>query len=329
MTSTRPRRLAIGVDLGGTKIEAVVVDMGHDEPRVLSKARIATERGLGYEHILRRVGDLVGDVAKLAGLRQLPPVGIGMPGSTTHRTPDGRMSQAALVKNSNTTCLNGRAFFSDVRAKLETPLVAFGNDANCFALAEATWGAARDARVTFGAILGTGVGGGIVLRHADERRVWPGAQGIAGEWGHMSLEPVTGPLCYCGRRGCVETLLSGPSLERAYEAETGVSLSLADIASDPVKGHPFLESQMPRFGRALSYVVNLLDPDVVVIGGGVANVDMLYAQGAQHLSQWIFNDECKTRLQKNELGDSAGVLGAALLPSLAGAHLESSRATQS
>jgi fructokinase len=300
--------LRVGVDLGGTKTEAVVVRVG-EEPEVLARARIATEREKGYEHIVTHTRDLVRAVQKQAGLVELPPIGIGMPGSVT---------RADLVKNSNTTCLNGRPFRRDLGEALgqasRQSHITFANDANCFALAEATWGAARGARVAFGVILGTGVGGGVVFRG----EAWEGAQGIAGEWGHTILD-VNGPPCYCGKRGCVETYLSGPALERAYSERAGATRSLTEIAARAKDGSDahattLLGERMDLFGRALATVVDVLDPDVVVLGGGVSNLDVLYDAGAAAVARWVFNDELATKIVKHALGDSAGVLGAALLP---------------
>ncbi len=301
--------LRVGVDLGGTKTEAVVVRLGGDAPEVVARRRIPTARDLGYEHIVLQTCALVRDVASDAGVADLPPVGVGMPGS---RTRDGR------VKNSNTTCLNGMPFEADVVRALGRE-VTFANDANCFALAEATWGASRGARVSFGVILGTGVGGGVVLEGpAGRPRAWEGAQGIAGEWGHVTLEPRDGPPCYCGRRGCVETYLSGPAIERAYEERSGARLGLPEIAVAATRGddvaRALLDERVEVFGRALATVLDVLDPDVVVLGGGVSNLDVFYERGAAAVARWTFTDVLATKIVKHALGDSAGVLGAALLP---------------
>jgi fructokinase len=293
--------LRIGVDLGGTKTEAVVVQLGGDEPKVIARKRVPTERDRGYEHIVDATRALVVDVAKEAGISTLPDVGVGMPGSVSRRTGE------ELVKNSNTTVLNGRPFRSDLARALAVN-VKFANDANCFALAEATWGAARDARVAFGVILGTGVGGGVVL----DRKAWDGAQGIAGEWGHIVLDPTNGPECYCGRRGCVETYLSGPAIERAYRERTGKDARLPEIARAE-DGRELVAERVDVFGRALATVIDVIDPDVVVLGGGVSNLDVFYDEGPKAVARWVFNDMLETRIVKNALGDSAGVLGAALL----------------
>jgi len=316
------RPLRIGVDLGGTKTEAVVVRLGGASPEVLARRRIATPRELGYERIVEETRALVASVARDASLDAAAlaevGVGVGMPGSVTMRHADGTTSPAPLVKNSNTTELNGRPFRSDLARALGKANVAFANDANCFALAEAVWGAARGARVSFGVILGTGVGGGVVLRDGDRARAWDGAQSIAGEWGHVVLDPAGGEPCYCGRRGCVETYLAGPAIERAYAARSGgKALNLPEIAVLARDGEPvasgLIAERVEVFGRAISIVVNVLDPDVIVLGGGVSNLDALYDDGVKALRRWVFNDELLTRVVKNELGDSAGVLGAALL----------------
>jgi fructokinase len=316
------RDLRLGVDLGGTKIEAVVLRLPADDPRkrdaapeILARVRRPTERQRGYEHVLEGVVAAIDDVTRSAGLAEPPAIGIGMPGGITMRAPDGRRLEAALVKNSNTTCLNGRPFRADLAMRLGRPIV-FDNDANCFALAEATFGAAQGARVAFGVILGTGVGGGIAIALEGPPRTWPGAQGIAGEWGHVPLEPRTGPACYCGRRGCVETYLSGPAIERAYEERCGVRRPLAEIASrtEDAVASELLGEVVEIFGRALSIVVDVVDPDVIVLGGGVSNLDLFYDRGHAAVGRWIFDDALDTPIVRHALGDSAGVFGAALLP---------------
>ncbi len=304
--------ICLGVDLGGTKTEAVVLRRTGDPsrmPDILARVRIPTCSDEGYERIICGTHELVLEVARDAGLTKLPPIGVGMPGSVSLGTGE------ALVKNSNTTCLNGRPFRRDLQAALGVP-ISFANDANCFALAEATFGAAAGARVAFGVILGTGVGGGVVFKdQSGAPRVWNGAQGIAGEWGHVVLDPVSGPACYCGKRGCVETYLSGPALERAYAEKTGTSRALPDIVArteDPASG-AVLDAMIEVFGRALSSVLDVLDPDVVILGGGVANIERLYTDGLEAVRRWVFSDTLETRIVKNALGDSAGVFGAALL----------------
>jgi fructokinase len=313
--------LRIGVDLGGTKTEAVVVRLGGRDPEVLARRRIPTARELGYAHIVEHTRALVVDVAREAGTdpRAVSGIGVGMPGAVTMRRADGSASPVPLVKNSNTTCLNGMPFRADLGNALGRADVAFANDANCFALAEAVWGAARDAHVAFGVIMGTGVGGGVVMRdgQSSHARAWDGAQGIAGEWGHVVLDPANGPPCYCGRRGCIETYLSGPAIERDFAARSGKAVHLPDIAALAGSGDAvaaaLLAERADVFGRAMSIVIDVLDPDVIVLGGGVSNLALLYDEGVRAVARWVFNDELLTRIVKNELGDSAGVLGAALL----------------
>jgi fructokinase len=293
-----PAGRAIGIDLGGTKIEGVVLD---ETLAPTVRRRVPTERERGYEHILERVAALVEELRPHAPDASV--IGIGTPGSLSMR--DGRL------KNSNTTCLNGRPLQTDLERRLGLP-VRLENDANCFALAEALAGAGRGHALVFGVILGTGVGGGIV----HQGNLWTGPQHIAGEWGHHGVDP-DGPTCYCGRRGCVETLLSGPALEAAYRATGGPTASVAEIAGRATGGDPTagaaLERYVESFGRALANVINILDPDVVVLGGGLSNLDVLYSSGRQAVARHVFNDEFRTPIVRHQLGDSAGVIGAALL----------------
>jgi fructokinase len=319
------RALRLGVDLGGTKTEAIVLRLQGDEPRVLARRRTPTERDAGYEHVVSTTARLVAEVTREAGLASPPPIGVGMPGGVTLRASDGSRSDVPLVKNSNTTCLNGRPFRADlVRALASTfasapgfdaHTTAFANDANCFALAEATYGAARGARMSFGAILGTGVGGGIALRFDGAAHAWDGAQGIAGEWGHVALDPEADLPCYCGRRGCIEQYLSGPAIERAYRKRAGRATSVAAIAEaagTDVDAKGVLSDFIAAYGRAMATVINVLDPDAIVLGGGVSNLDLLYEDGPAAVERWVFNDELRTPILRNTLGDSAGVYGAAL-----------------
>lgn len=290
-----------GIDLGGTKIEGVVLP--GEQPRPVCRLRIDTEAHLGYERILDNIAGLVGHMADVTGLRP-ESVGLGTPGISDPAS--GRM------KNSNTTVLKGRPLRDDLQYLLGVP-VAMANDANCFALAEARFGAARGAESVFGVIMGTGVGGGVVLGG----HVHAGAQGIAGEWGHNLLEP-GGAACYCGRIGCVETVLSGPALERYYESKGGNATRLPEIVRRAREGTDMaatltVERLIDFFGRALGVVVNILDPEVIVLGGGVGNVDELYSAGVESLARYVFNDSLTTRVVRPQLGDSAGVFGAALL----------------
>jgi fructokinase len=298
--------IRIGADLGGTKIEAVVarrVPAGLD---ILWRKRVPTPRDEGYDAILKAAAVLVKEAAREAGAGgESAPIGVGMPGGLT---------RAGLVKNSNTTCLNGRPFRQDLARRLaRAGPVVFDNDANCFALAEARLGAGAPHRegVVFGVILGTGVGGGIVVNG----RVWPGRQGIAGEWGHHAVYPGTRP-CYCGQTGCVESYLSGPAVAADYAARAGSRLDLPQIAArratDP-HAAAALETFLDAFGRALANVVDILDPTAIVLGGGVSNLDLLYTEGVARVARHVFNEELATPILRPALGDSAGVLGAALL----------------
>ena len=313
--------LRVGIDLGGTKTEGVVAQLHADRVEILARLRRPTERDLGYEHVLQATAELVFAVTREAGLSTPPPIGVGMPGSITRAR--------RTVKNSNTTCLNGRPFREDLIARVGQP-IEFANDANCFALAEARYGAGRGHALVFGVILGTGVGGGIVLGSerswesvspaGDRPRVWDGLQGIAGEWGHVALEPVSGPPCYCGRAGCIETLLSGPALETRYADRTGRRRPLSELAAAATASPPDAAAQAviseacAVFGRAIATVINILDPDVIVLGGGVSHLDALYTEGVAAAQRWVFSDELLTPIRKHEIGDSAGVIGAALLP---------------
>lgn len=290
--------MKVGIDLGGTKIEGVVLD---PQWRVVFRKRIPTEQAGGYEHILARIELLAAELRAYAP--DCTRLGIGTPGAISSR--DGRL------KNSNTVCLNGRPLRDDLEARLGLE-VAIENDANCFALAEAVAGSGRDHEMVFGVILGTGVGGGIVFR----RELWPGPQHIAGEWGHHAIDPA-GPPCYCGQRGCVETLISGPALERSYRDAGGDAVEAAAIAARAAGGEARAAAAVDRylvhFGRALANLMAILDPSVVVLGGGLSNLELLYTRGRDAVARAIFNDELATPIVKNALGDAAGVIGAAAL----------------
>jgi len=292
----RARRM--GIDLGGTKIEGVVLDEGN---RPTFRHRVATERERGYEHILSQITELTSRLRREAP--ECSRVGIGTPGSISRL--DG------TIKNSNTTCLNGRRLVEDLRARVGVELI-IENDANCFALAEAVAGAGAGEALVFGVILGTGVGGGIVHRGELLR----GPQNLAGEWGHHSIDP-NGPVCYCGQRGCVESLISGPAVVAQYVAAGGTAGEMQDVvvayrSGEPVAAKIFARF-IDRFGRAIANLVDILDPDVIVLGGGLSNVDELYTQGRDAVARYVFNDELRTPIRRHALGDSAGVIGAALL----------------
>lgn len=289
-----------GLDLGGTKIEGVVLG-STENPDPLCRIRIPTEADKGYLHIVAQIAELVQTMSAKTATTPTR-IGIGTPGVLD--------PQQSTMKNSNTTCLIGQPLQRDLEAALSIP-VALANDANCFALAEARLGAGRGAKTAFGVILGTGVGGGVVIG----TKALYGCQGIAGEWGHNVLDP-EGPECYCGRRGCVETILSGPFLERFYAERANEHRTLSEIAarrgSDP-HADASMERLVSYFGRAIASVINILDPEVVILGGGVSNIDLLYEEGVRETARHVFNNRLETRIVKNELGDSAGVFGAAML----------------
>ena len=294
-----------GLDLGGTKIEGVVLDASNYE--VLSRHRVPTEGEHGYEHVMGQIGKVINLLAADVG-HQPERVGLGTPG--TMDPPTG------LLKNCNAQSINGKPFLRDLQAKHPFEIV-MANDANCFALAETLMGAVPEvdpeAQVVFGIIMGTGVGGGVVVNG----KVINGAHGIGGEWGHNFLD-ASGGDCYCGRHGCVETIIAGPWLERFYADQSGQKLPLKTIWQNYEGGQdPHAKSTMDRlvhfFGLGFSNIINILDPDVVVIGGGVSNLPILYKEGVQELEKHVFNPRFTTPVVKPKLGDSAGVFGAALL----------------
>lgn len=290
--------LRAGIDLGGTKTEGIIIDAAG---RILARERRPTPVAQGYEAILNNIRDIVRHLeAQTGGTRC--PVGVGTPGATSAVT--------GALKNSNTTCLIGKPIRDDLERLLARP-VRIANDANCFALSEALDGAGKGESVVFGVIMGTGVGGGIVVNG----QLVEGLQHIAGEWGHNCLEP-DGPTCYCGRLGCVETFLSGPGLIRDYVAHGGnPGLDAKDIAT--AVGDNLAEAAMQRyldrFGRALATVINILDPNTIVLGGGMSNIARLYTEGRKRVEKHVFNDELRTKILSNVHGDSSGVRGAAQL----------------
>jgi fructokinase len=295
-----------GIDLGGTKIEGVVM-RSKENPEVLSRLRVPTEADKGNDHILQQIKKLIGMMG--AEVNAQPSIiGVGTPGTVDPIT--GKM------KNSNTTCLNGTPFKEGLEEVLGIP-VKTANDANCFAIAETKFGIVQEkmpeAKVVFGVIMGSGVGGGIVVNG----EVLNGRQGICGEWGHNPLDVSGGP-CYCGKTGCVETVISGKSLERYYKEQTGNSRLLKEIVADYKTGKDSvadqtLERLIHFFGKGISNVINILDPDAIVIGGGVGNIDLLYKEGVEEARKHVFNHRLDTVFLKPKLGDSAGVFGAALL----------------
>jgi predicted NBD/HSP70 family sugar kinase len=292
-----------GIDLGGTKIEGAIMDPSNPG-RALYRLRRETGADLGYDHILSQIAGLISDLESASGVSRPPKIGIGTPGTLDPTT--------GTLKNSNTTCLNGRPVLKDLERILGCE-IAMANDANCFALAEALIGAGAGAGVVFGVILGTGVGGGVVVNG----RVLPGLHGIAGEWGHNPLPGESRP-CYCGRSGCLEGVLAGPSLEKFYREQGGDAVRLPEIVRRAQAGEELAIQVMVRlrekFAEAISVVINILDPDAIVIGGGVGNIPLLYEEQTRAaVLKHVFNRDLHTRILSPILGDSAGVFGAALL----------------
>jgi fructokinase len=294
--------MRIGIDVGGTKIEGIALGPAGEE---LRRLRVPTPRG-DYTRTLEAIVSTVHALERDTG--QTASVGLGIPGSISPET--------GLVKNANSTWLNGRPLRQDVEGALGRP-ARLANDANCFALSEATDGAAAGAGVVFGVILGTGCGGGIVVGG----RVLVGPNAIAGEWGHNPLPAARdderpGPACYCGRSGCIETFLSGPALAADFASHGGGALDAAAIASAANAGEPLalaaLDRYEDRLARALTTIVNVLDPDVIVLGGGLSNIDRLYAAVPPRIRPFG-GDPLRTRLVKARFGDSSGVRGAAWL----------------
>ncbi|TMH55750.1 MAG: ROK family protein [Betaproteobacteria bacterium] len=295
--------LRFGVDLGGTKIE--IIALGPDGRERLRR-RIATPQE-DYRAILAAVAGLVREAE--AELNDTGSVGIGTPGSISRAT--------GLLRGSNSICLNGKPIRTDLEGLLGRT-VQITNDANCFALSEATDGGGAGAEVVFGVILGTGVGAGIAVRG----RVLTGPNAIAGEWGHNPLpwprdDERPGPPCFCGHSGCIETLLSGPGLERDHLEVTGERLISLDIAARASAGDSACEASMRRYeerlARSLAHVINILDPDTIVLGGGMSNIDRLYRSIPELWMSWVFSDRVDTNLVRHVHGDSSGVRGAAWL----------------
>jgi fructokinase len=295
-----------GIDLGGTKIEGAILPSLND-PAPIIRTRIDTEASKGYEHILRQIEKLVKEMQTRSGL---------VPQSIGFGTPGVLDPILQTMKNCNSTALNGMPLKKDLESVLRIPVV-LANDANCFALAETHWGIVKEkfpkASMVFGIIMGSGVGGGIVING----KVWNGHHGIAGEWGHNYLDD-SGGACYCGKTGCVETIISGPALQRFYAGITGNNISLKEIVLKYQQQTDEAAAQTIQrlcrfFGKAVSVITNLLDPDVIVVGGGVGNIEVVYAEGLKSLKGFIFNNRVDVPILKPSLGDSAGVFGAAAL----------------
>lgn len=301
---TDAANIRIGIDLGGTKIEIIALD---PRGKCLLRERVATPQG-DYGATIEAVARLVEAAELRLGVAGCP-VGVAAPGAVSRAT--GRL------KNSNSVCLNGRPLREDLEARLGRPL-RLANDADCFALSEATDGAAAGARVVFGVILGTGTGAGIVV----DGQPLNGPNGIAGEWGHNPLpwprpEELPGPACYCGKRGCVETWLSGPGMAREFAQHTGETLSAQSIVAraehGDVQSRAALDRYYDRMARALAQVINILDPDLIVLGGGMGKITTLYREIPGRWGAYVFSDRVDTKLVPPKHGDSSGVRGAARL----------------
>lgn len=289
----------IGIDLGGTKIEIAVLD---EDYRVLQRDRIPTEADKGYIYILENIARLFSKVST-PYRGKIASVGLGAPGALSLKS--------GMLKNSNTQCLNNQPLQTDLSRLLGFP-IRIENDANCFALAEAVLGAGKNLATVFGIIIGTGCGGGLILN----QKIHQGLQHIGGEWGHMTIDPL-GPECYCGQRGCVETYISGGGLERQYFVITHQHLSSSEIWESYHQGQKDAQVAIAHFfeafGRSIGNLINILDPEMIVMGGGLSNQPLIYTLGVQAVSKHIFGNDFNTPIVKNILGDSAGVVGAALL----------------
>lgn len=304
--------MRIGIDLGGTKIEGILIGPdGHEEGHEIARERIPTPQN-DYLATVQAVAQLVRHLDTTAaqhGCATPPSVGVGIPGATS---PD-----TGLVKNANSVCLIGHALDQDIATAIERK-VRLANDANCFAVSEATDGAAAGMHVVFGVILGTGVGGGISI---DGRPI-TGPNAIAGEWGHNPLpwprdDERPGPPCYCGKMGCIETFLSGPGLSHDHAERSGTTRPAKEIVARATDGDAMCEATLKRYehrlARALATVINTLDPDIIVLGGGLSNISRLYDNIPQLWGDWVFSDAVATKLVQNQHGDSSGVRGAAWL----------------
>jgi predicted NBD/HSP70 family sugar kinase len=295
-----------GIDLGGTKIECAVLDTkGHFSTVI--RRRIETEANKGYQHILSQIKTLVDEVSHETGIR---PERIGF------ATPGVLEPDTQLMKNCNTLCMNNQPMKTDLQNLLHAE-IKIANDANSFALAEALMGAGKnypDAEVVFGVIMGTGVGGGLVVHG----KLINGHHGLGGEWGHNVLDEY-GYSCYCGKSGCVEQVISGTALEKYYATFSQTNLKLKEIYERHLEGNDrfakaTIERLLENYGKAISTLVNVIDPDLIVIGGGVGNIDLLYTEGYERIKKYVFNNgKLTTPICKPVLGDSAGVFGAALL----------------
>ena len=288
----------IGIDLGGTKIESAVLDLDNN---VLFRERVATQSHLGPEHILNQINNIY-NMAFESIKNEAHTLGIAAPGSVSKKTQ--------LLRNSNTLCLNGLPLKLKIEEKLGKK-IAIENDANCFSLAEASLGAGKEYSCVFGIIMGTGCGGGFVFN----KKLRTGPQHLSGEWGHSTID-LSGPDCYCKKKGCIETYISGSGLEKIISKELGDKTSSADFLNKDnfnEKEQRVINNFYRYFGIAVSNVINVIDPDVIIIGGGLSNHDGLYSKGKREVYKNIFSNEQSTPIIKNILGDSAGVIGAAII----------------
>ena len=285
----------IGVDLGGTKTEGVLVD---EEFQVIERKRVPTNQNNGYESILETIQNLVDDLKKN---NEKTLIGVCTPGALSKKS--------GLIKNSNTQCLIGKDLKNDLEKILDQE-ISIENDANCFALAEARLGAAKNLETVFGVIMGTGVGGGLVI----DGKIHTGRTNIAGEWGHHCIKP-NGNECYCGRKGCVETYISGPALEKKWNELTNQNISVADIVKNSQEDayKTWKKEFLENFGLSMANVIDIIDPDAIVLGGGLSNISFLYDEGKDLVYENVFSDTVDTPILKNQLGDSAGVFGACLI----------------
>ena len=285
----------IGIDLGGTKIEGILTDKNYQN---ITRKRIPTNQDDGYNSILRSIKNLVLELAQESN--EKTSIGICTPGALS--------LNSGLIKNSNTQCLIGQDLRNDLKNILHHE-VSIENDANCFALAEASLGAGKNSNLVFGIIMGTGVGGGIIING----KIHHGRTNIAGEWGHHCLHS-DGNTCYCGNKGCVETYISGPALEKTWLELSNLNQKLPDIlqSSNNPNFLNWKKMFLDNFGLALANVIDILDPDMIVLGGGLSNIDFLYDEGKNLVYQNVFSDIIDTPIVKNQLGDSAGVFGACL-----------------
>lgn len=288
----------IGIDLGGTKIEAALLS---PDGGLLRRFRVPSPAAEGYDALVAEVVRLVGETAALMPADVRPAIGIGIPGSIDRET--------GLVRNANSTCLIGRTLKWDLERLLGRP-VAVRNDADCFTMAECRQGAGHGYGLVFGVIMGTGCGGGICI----DGVVREGPHRMAGEWGHLVVDPAGEP-CYCGLSGCVETKISGSGVENSFFRRNGIRLSMAEIVAGHRQGDErctaAFRTFLDDFGRCLGGLISILDPDAVVLGGGLSNIDELYTEGVELVRRYAFHDRLTTPVLKNSLGDSAGVFGAA------------------